>query len=97
MKGGLKAIANLSMEKRILIPYENNHYITLDKKNCFFLNVCFSFYHNISVFISLQRSNASSFNGVLFEREISKELLILLYMDYDIALRLEMLKVKSNK
>ena len=36
----LKAIVNLLSygENRILILYENNHYITPYKKNCFFLN-----------------------------------------------------------
>ena len=37
---GVKAIVNLfSYEKRILILFENNHYITPYKKNGFFLNM----------------------------------------------------------
>ena len=37
----LKAIVNLFSygEKRILLLYENNHYITPYKINCFFLNI----------------------------------------------------------
>ena len=37
----------------ILIPYKNNYYTTPYKKNCIFLNIFFSFYHNILVFVSL--------------------------------------------
>ena len=37
----------------ILILHENSHYITSYKKNCFFLNIYFSVYNNISVLISL--------------------------------------------
>ena len=36
------------------------HYISHIRKICFFLNIFFSFYHNISVFISLQRLKVSS-------------------------------------
>ena len=64
------------LEKEILTLYENNHFIVPYKKN-------------ISVFISLQRSKESSFfNGALFAQNIPKEL-ILLRIDYDVALRLE--------
>ena len=41
----------LVREKRILTLYDNNDYITPYKKTCFFLNIYFSFYHNISVFV----------------------------------------------
>ena len=49
-----KATVNLFSygKQRILIPSENNHYITPYKENYFFLNIYFSFFHNISVFIS---------------------------------------------
>ena len=48
----LKQLQSLVMEKRISILYENNHYTTPYKKNCF-LNTYLSYYHSISVFISL--------------------------------------------
>ena len=51
----------LVIEQMILILYENNTYVIPYKKISFFLNIYFSFYYNISVFISLQRSKASSF------------------------------------
>ena len=41
--------------------YENNHYITPYKNNFFLLNMYFSFYHIISVFISLWSQPSSSF------------------------------------
>ena len=37
-------------EQRILILYEDNHYIIQHKKNCFFSNIYFAIYHNISFF-----------------------------------------------
>ena len=57
-----KAIVNLLSyeKKKILILFGNNHYITPYKKNCFFLNRYIFFYHNILVFISLERLKASS-------------------------------------
>ena len=87
----LKVIVNLSSygKKRILILYENSHYITPYKKNCFFLNIYFSFYHNISVLFHFRcRRCILLFNCVLFAQENLKEL-ILLCMDYDVALRLK--------
>ena len=54
-----------------------------------FLYIYFPFYHNISVFISLLRTKECSTSiGVLFTQEVSKKLMIL-SMDYDVALSLE--------
>ena len=83
------------MEKRILILYEKNYYITPYKKNCFFLNIYFSFYHNILVFIHFRgRRPLLLFNGILFAQEILR-VVILLCVDYDVAPWLE--NVKSQK
>ena len=59
----------------------------IGKTACFY----FSFHNNISVFISLWRSN-----GVLFTQEIPKEI-ILSCIDCDVLLGQKMLKAKSNK
>ena len=82
----------------ISILHENNIYITPLN-----LNMYFSFYHNISVFIHFRgRRGLLLFNGILlffffslllvffflFAQEIPKEL-ILLCMDYDVALKLK--------
>ena len=76
-------------EKDLNWKYENNHYIAPYKIDCFFLNTCFSYYHNISVFIHVRGwRHLLLFNGVWFAQEIPKEL-ILLCMDYDVALRLQ--------
>ena len=76
-------------KKSIAILYENNHYITRCKKNCFFLEIYFSFYHNISIFFHFRGQRCLViFNSVLFTQEITKES-ILLYMDYEVALRLK--------
>ena len=65
------------MEKRILIVYENNCFITLHKKNCF-LSIFFSFYHNMSVFFIFRgRMHLLLFHGVLFAKEVPKESIIL--------------------
>ena len=71
-------------KKRIAILYENNHYITRCKKNCFFLEIYFSF----NFFHFRGQRCLVLFNSVLFTQEITKEL-ILLYMDYEVALRLK--------
>ena len=76
-------------KKRMLILYENNHYITSYKKNCFFLNIYFSFYDKFQFLFHFKaQSRILLFNGVLFVPEIPKEL-ILLCLYYDVALRLE--------
>ena len=55
---------------------------------CYFLNIYVSFYHNISVFFHFRGRRRLLFNGISFAQEIPKEL-ILLYMDYDVSIRLE--------
>ena len=78
------------MEKRILIQYENNHYITQYEKNCFFLNVQHLIFSTITFqfLFHFRCRRRLLFNGVLFAQEIQKEL-ILLFMDYDVGHRLE--------
>ena len=91
-----KAIVNLFSygKKSILIQYENNHYITTCKKNCFFSNMHFSFYQNISIFVSLQRlKTSSSFQWRLICTTNPKGKLS---MDYDVLLGQKMLKVKRS-
>ena len=67
------------------------------KKNSFFLNIYFSFYHNISVFISIRGRRRLLFsNGVLFPQEILNEL-ILLCMDYNVPLMLENVDSQKQK
>ena len=91
-----KAIVNLFSygKKSILIQYENNHYITTCKKNYFFSNMHFSFYQNISIFVSLQRlKTSSSFQWRLICTTNSKGKL---NMDYDVLLGQKMLKVKRS-
>ena len=55
LRDDFKTIVNLFSygKKKILVLYENHHYMTSYKKDCFFLNIYFSLYHDISVFISL--------------------------------------------
>ena len=84
----------LVMAKRILILYENKHYITPYKKNCSFLNIYFSFYHFRFYFTLEAEGVLFFFNGVLFAQEIPKEL-NLLCIYYDVALMLE--NVESQK
>ena len=43
-------LVRVRMENLHLALHEKNHYITPYKKNCFFLNIYFSLYYNISVF-----------------------------------------------
>ena len=62
----------------ILIVYENNHYITPYKKNCFFLIYSFlstKLFQFLFPFIGRRR--LLLFNGVLFAQEILKELMLL--------------------
>ena len=79
--------------RRILILYENIHYIIPFEKNCFFLNIFLSAI-TFSFYFILQVEVMFFFNGTLFAQEIPKQL-IPLFMDYDVALRLE--NVESQK
>ena len=74
----------------ILILYENSHYITPYKKNCFFLNIYIFLFTITFQFLFHFRCwrRPPYFNDILFALEIPKDL-ILLCVDYDIVLRLE--------
>ena len=66
------------------------------KKNSFLLNIYFLSTITCQLLFRFRgRSRLLPFNGVLFAQEIPKEL-ILLCMDYDVALRLENVR-KSQK
>ena len=83
------------MEKRILIPYENNHFIPHLRKPAFFQTYVFPSTKTFQFLFHFRgRRRLLLFNGVLFAQEIPKEL-ILLCTDYDVALRLE--NVESQK
>ena len=77
-----------------LILYENNHYIAPFTKNCFFLNIFLCTITFQFLFHFRGQRHLLLFNGILFAKEIPKEL-ILLCMNYDVALRLE--NVESQK
>ena len=77
------------MEKRsILILYENNHYITPSKKNCFFLDICFFFCSEILFFyFTLEVEGVFFFLMASYlHKKFQGNELILLCMDYDVRL-----------
>ena len=77
-------------EKEMKITlYENNHCITPYKEKYFFLNMYFFLLYDFSFFFHLRsRSSLLLFNGVLFALKIPKALILLL-IEYDVALWLE--------
>lgn len=76
------------MQKKITL-YENNRCITPYKEKYFFLNMYFFLLYDFSFFFHLTiRSSVLLFNGILFALKIPKALILLL-IEYDVALSLE--------